>query len=66
MRAKAEDEDIERVIAGLRRLWKKHPQQRLGQLLLNLSRNETGATDVHVLWNLDEDALMKRIRECDW
>jgi hypothetical protein len=66
MRSKASREDINRLTFALRALWLKHPHQRLGQLLLNLARNERGETDHHVLWNLDEHALLKRIEACDW
>ena len=66
MRARATPEDIERVIAALQRLWLLHPQQRLGQILLNLSRDPMTQPDLNVLWNMDEDELLKRIRACDW
>ena len=66
MREKASPEDIERVVAALQRLWLTQPQQRLGQLLLNLARDASGNTDKNVLWNLDEDELLKRIARCDW
>lgn len=66
MREKATGFDIYRVMTALEELWSKHPGQRLGQLLLNLARDSSGQVSADRLWNLDEEDLLKCIRECDW
>ena len=63
MRNKATPEKIDEVLALLAKAWKEHPEQRLGQLLLNISRNMYGTTDKSVLWNLDEDALILNLED---
>lgn len=45
------------VLDALEMLWDKHPEQRLGQLLLNLTRNDDGSVDRYRLWNMEADEL---------
>lgn len=70
MREKASPEDMNRVLVKLICLWEKYPHQRLGQLMLNLTRQYSeGETNKHVLWNLDEQELLNAIdhvREHGW
>ncbi len=47
---------IEKVIGKLRQLWQSYPDQRLGQLVINLAPN--GADD---LWSMEEPELEKKI-----
>jgi uncharacterized protein YihD (DUF1040 family) len=47
------------VLQEVQKLWEKHPDLRLGQLLLcTLKQNED-------LFNCEDDVLMQRIREFD-
>lgn len=52
------DEEIAKCIGVL---WKAFPEQRFGQLLLNLARNEDGSIDHHRLWNMENDELMRLV-----
>lgn len=54
---------IDRVLAALGALWRDHPEQRLGQMILNLTRNERGETDKQVCWNTDDDELLREITD---
>lgn len=58
MRQRATNQEISDVLNHIRVLWERFPEQRLGQLLLNLTRNEWGETDKNKLWNADELTLM--------
>lgn len=49
------------VMASLQKEWEKFPHLRLGQLLLNLARNQQGATDKHVLWTMEDTELLRRL-----
>lgn len=63
MRERATPSDILRVLWVLEELWLKYPEQRLGQILLNLTRASDGSVDATRLWNADEDALDDRAAE---
>ena len=52
---------IHRVMAALADLWHQQPDQRLGQLVLNLTRNAHGATDKDLCWTIEDNELLKRI-----
>jgi uncharacterized protein YihD (DUF1040 family) len=49
------------VLTALQKEWEKSPHLRLGQLLLNMARNEQGATDKHVLWTMEDTELLRRL-----
>lgn len=69
MRNKATPENIDKVLILLGKAWKEYPHQRLGQVLLNISRNVHGETDKNVLWNMDEDELIMNLEDllkCGW
>ena len=42
--------------------WETVPDQRLGQLLLNLTRRN-GVVDQHALWNTEDDDLIAQLRD---
>lgn len=48
---------IDRMINKLRNLWKDNADQRLGQLILNLTRREDGSTDSNHAFQMDDDEL---------
>jgi len=50
------------LFAALLQAARKHPDQRLGQLLLNVARNATGGTDKHLLWNMTNGELTRRLQ----
>jgi len=53
---------INRIIALIDMLWKKNPDQRLGQLLINFAFG-----DKHHIWNQEDDLteliLLKKLEE---
>ena len=51
---------IDVVLKELGDLWKKQPDMRLGQLLLNL---DLSLENSHVMWNMEEDAWLELIRK---
>ena len=54
MRTRASGETIRGLLHTLEELWTLVPEQRLGQLLLNLTRHPSGEVDSTGLWNMDE------------
>lgn len=48
---------ISDTLRALERTWRKYPDLRLGQLLLNLTR------DGEDLYNIEDEVLLKRLRE---
>ena len=48
---------IDRVLDKLRVLWVDHPDQRLGQLVANLSRTTDGRVDSSRIFNLEDDDM---------
>jgi len=48
--------EIHGIITHLDRLWKKHPELRLGQLLINLTNDND-------LFYIKDDTLLKRIKK---
>lgn len=38
--------------------WRQHPEQRLGQFLLNIARNEDGSVDQQRLWNMENEEFL--------
>ena len=51
---------IDVVLKELGDLWKKQPDMRLGQLLLNL---DLSLENSHVMWSMEEDAWLELIRK---
>lgn len=49
---------IPKVLAEVERLWKKHPDIRLGQFFLNLSEGNSGA-----MYYKEDEAVLDRLRE---
>lgn len=47
---------IERIIGLLRRAWKESPDQRLGQLLVNVAEGES-------VWHVEDDVTERGLRE---
>lgn len=47
------------VIIYLQRLWHKMPDQRLGQLIVNLSRDEDGRP--RDPWTIEDDEMLESI-----
>lgn len=54
---------IDATIEALRGAWKRDPDMRLGQLLLNVTRNDEGDTDKRCLWSMEAEELRKKLRE---
>lgn len=55
----------EHVLTVLATYWRDNPDQRLGQLLLNLTRMD-GRVDPHALWNTtSHDLLQKMYKEIE-
>jgi len=52
-------ERIPKVIETIRKYWEKHPDLRLGQIIGNVLEAERDA------YYLEDDELMKRIKEMD-
>lgn len=48
---------IEKILALLEAVWKKYPDFRLGQLLINVK----GYEESHDLWHLEDDVLIERL-----
>ena len=51
---------IDDVLQLLGRIWRQHPDQRLGQLLMNLCRTDDGWPN---LWNVEDDRLIEEMLE---
>lgn len=51
-------ERIDRVIEKVRAYWKKYPDQRLGQLIMNVDRGEAGWPDI---WEVEDDTFEQKI-----
>lgn len=64
MRNKATPEQIDRVLEDLREIWLSSPEQRLGQLVLNLVylRGVQQENVVNRLWNMDEEEFLLAIQ----
>jgi uncharacterized protein YihD (DUF1040 family) len=56
MRKQASPEEIDQVIELLRKAWKRYPEQRLGQIMINVCTQMYGTPEP--LWNLDEYELI--------
>lgn len=52
---------IPRVLDALRETWEKHPDLRLGQLLMNIA----GSRDLSEVWNLEDGRWLALIRAFD-
>ena len=52
---------IDILIEKLRLLWHTSPDIRLGQLIVNLSRNEFGIAQRAALFNLEDDLIEQAI-----
>jgi uncharacterized protein YihD (DUF1040 family) len=50
---------IEWMMWAVKRAWKRYPDLRLGQLILNLAQED----EFETLYNLEDDALMARIEK---
>lgn len=63
MRDKASPDKIREVLETLLGLWLDKPEQRLGQLVLNLCyiMGASRETTVSKLWNMDEDKFLRAI-----
>ena len=48
-----------KILKSLEELWKRNPNQRFGQLLINLKIVE----DTPVLWNKGDNETMRNIKE---
>jgi uncharacterized protein YihD (DUF1040 family) len=51
---------IRYVLEQIRRAWHKEPDQRLGQFLINTTRDEDGHVDLNRLWNIEDEDLVGR------
>jgi len=49
---------IDPILAAVRELWLRHPDQRLAQLVVNLANPVNACPEV---FHLDDDALLERI-----
>ncbi|MEZ6188115.1 MAG: hypothetical protein R3F62_24290 [Planctomycetota bacterium] len=52
-------ERIPEILALVQQVWERHPDERLGQLLLNACRGCSGWPDV---WSVEDDALVAGLR----
>lgn len=52
-------DDIEDILAALREAWLRHPEQRLGQLLVNAANPKTPCAE---LFYLEDQVLLERLR----
>ncbi len=50
------------ALEALANAWERDPHQRLGQLLLNVSRRD-GMTDKQALWNMRDSEITRRLEE---
>lgn len=61
------DQDrIDEILEQIARVWKNNPDQRLTQLIANVTRDASGAvlgcTD---MWNIEDTALLNMLKDCD-
>lgn len=49
--------DIKGTLRAIEKLWTKHPELRLGQLLIN-------AVSEYEIYNIHDDELIKRMKLC--
>lgn len=49
------------IMSKLAQLWMKYPDQRLGQLVCNLARDEFGQTNMNRVWAMEDDILEDNI-----
>ena len=47
------------LLDALEVAWRQHPEERLGQFILNLTRNENGSVDQHRLWNMENEEFIR-------
>lgn len=48
---------IDRIVDKLRKLWHTRPDMRLGQLVMNVTRDETGSVSKDRAFNIEDDAI---------
>jgi uncharacterized protein YihD (DUF1040 family) len=52
---------IPKVLEAIQELWKKNPDWRLGQLLINVIDSSNGPTEIFKIWNLEDEDLLEKI-----
>lgn len=52
--------EIGLILGELEALWRTHPDQRLGQMIANLGRDERGST--RDVWNVTDDYMLNQAR----
>lgn len=60
-----EKERIDRICKLIKEQWKKYPDQRLGQLLINYVFGDSPISGkyTHYIWSLEDDIIEKRLKE---
>lgn len=56
---------IRRVLLSLAAIWHANPEQRLGQLMVNLTRGVDGSANIDRLWNIEEPEFLELLEAAE-
>lgn len=60
------DEQMAQVLAALADAWRTSPTQRLGQLILNASRDENGSVNDGYTWEVKDSDWVEKLENARW